>query len=191
MIWYGRRMITMKKIIIIHSYNGDTIDSFAGDIEERCRQNGLGYRYLQFPVRREASYESWKKVMDQEEIDVNTILIAHSLGTRFVPKYLAEKNQEIAAYISVAGYLHYEGRSDLEEINREFEPDAADFEKCRRLIRRRICLFSDNDRMNPPEKLKAYADALAGEKLMIPGAGHFDPASGIRVLPLPEDIFTS
>jgi predicted alpha/beta hydrolase family esterase len=129
--------------------------------------------------------------MEKEAIDEETVLIAHSLGTQFVPKYLAEKEQKIDTYISVAGYLRYKGRSDLEEVNRSFEPSAADFEKCRRLISRRISLYSDHDRMNPVEKLEAYAEALAAEKVLIPGAGHFDPASGMTVLPLPQNVFNT
>lgn len=179
----------MKNVMIIHSYNGDTADSFACDVEEKCRENGVEYHFPHFPVRRQASYESWKRIMDKENINEETILIAHSLGTQFVPKYLAETNRKIDTYISVAGYLHYEGRSDLEEINRNFEPSAADFEKCRTLIRRRISLYSDNDRMNPLAKLEAYADALDGQKVQVNGAGHFDPASGVRELPLPYDFF--
>ena len=176
------------KVIIIHSYNGDTEESFAQSIEERCRKNGAEYRFLHFPTRTQASYESWKRVMDRETIDENTVLIAHSLGTQFVPKYLSETRRRIDTYVSVAGYLHYEGRCDLEEINRNFEPSDQDFANCRSLIRRRISLYSDNDRMNPTEKLEAYADALDAEIILIPGAGHFDPASGIRELPLPDDI---
>lgn len=181
----------MKKVIIIHSYNGDTEQSFAEDIKERCRRNGLEYRFPHFPVRKEASYEEWKKVMEKETVNADTVLIAHSLGTQFVPRYLAENNISADTYISVAGYLHYEGRSDLEEINRNFEPSAADFEKCRTLVRRRISLYSNNDRMNPAEKLEAYAEAIDAEKILVPGAGHFDPASGITKLPIPEDILNS
>lgn len=180
----------MKNVLIVHSYNGDTAGSFAKNIEKRCRINGLEYRFPCFPVRMEASYESWKRVMDEEKIDENTILVAHSLGTQFVPKYIAEKNLKIDAYVSVAGYLHYEGRADLESINRNFEPSAEDFEKCRSLIRRRISLYSDNDRLNSIEKLEAYADILDAQKILVSGAGHFDPASGIQVLPLPDDFFT-
>lgn len=176
------------KLIIIHSYNGDTADSFARDIEETCRKKGIQYRFPLFPTRARASYESWKTVMDQEKIDENTILIAHSLGTQFVPKYLSETKQRINTYVSVAGYLHYEGRSDLEEINRNFEPSDQDFANCRKQIHRRISLYSDNDRMNQIEKLEAYAEALDAEKILVPGAGHFDPASGIRKLPVPDDF---
>lgn len=180
----------MKNVLVIHSYNGDTADSFSRDVEEKCRKNGLKYRFPHFPVRLAASYESWKSVMEQENINEDTIIIAHSLGTQFVPKYLAEKNVRIDTYVSVAGYLHYEGRNDLEIINRNFEPSMDDFEKCRLLIRRRISLYSDNDRLNPLEKLEAYGEALAAQKLLISGAGHFDPASGIKRLPLPDDFFS-
>jgi len=181
--------IQMKNVILVHSYNGDTRDSFAPFIEKKCVEHNIPFHMPSFPVRSEASFEKWKDVMDRYEITEETVIIAHSLGTLFVPKYAAEKNISFDTYISVAGYLHYQGREDLEILNRQFEPDMKDFEKCRELIQHRYSVFSDYDRMNPEERLRAYAEALGSETVIVKGAGHFDPSSGVREIPLPAGIF--
>lgn len=173
----------MKKIILIHSYNGDTEKSFAPYIEKISKENNLLYIFPHFPIRKKAKYKSWEKIMDQLPIDKETVIIAHSLGTLFVPKYLAEKNKSIDTFISVAGYVHFQGREDLEIINQDFEPTEDEFKRCHSLICQRYSIYSDNDRMNPVERLEKYAELLKAEKILIQGAGHFDPDSGITEIP--------
>ena len=177
-------------IFVIHSYNGDTAESFAPSIERFAEKNGTDYYFPVFPVRKEASFESWSEVMDQYRSLINeeTVIIAHSLGTLFVPRYIAKHQLKIKVYISVAGYMNYEGRADLEEIMKNFYPSENDFAECGKLITYRYSLYSDHDRMNERAKLVRYAELLKSEQIMINGAGHFDPQSGIREIPELNEI---
>ncbi len=179
-------------IFVIHSYNGDTADSFAPSVKDFAEKHGLQYIFPDFPIRKEATYRSWSEVMDTYRSDIteDTIIIAHSLGTLFVPKYIAQNSLRIRAYISVAGYMNYEGRKDLEEIMTCFYPSEEEFRKCHELIRERRSLYSDHDRMNDRSKLVHYAQLLDAVQTEIPGAGHFDPQSGIRSIPELEEILT-
>ena len=114
----------MKNVIIIHSYNGDTKDSFAPSIENICKENNIDYYFPKFPIRSEATYESWEKVMDEYRdnniINSDSIIISHSLGTQFIIKYLARNNIYIDKYISVAGFVNFKGREDLENILKQY-----------------------------------------------------------------------
>lgn len=176
-------------IFVIHSYNGDTADSFAPSVEKLAEENHIEYVFPHFPVRSKASYESWSAVMDKYRSLINeeTVIIAHSLGTLFIPRYIAGHQLKIRAYISVAGYMNYEGRADLEEIMKNFYPSEEDFSECEKLISQRYSLYSDHDRMNERAKLIRYADLLNADQIMVAGAGHFDPQAGIReIIPLNE-----
>lgn len=177
-----------QNLILIHSYNGDTADSFADSLKLFCEKIGLSYCFPIFPIRKDASYESWKCVMDRQLINSDTIIVAHSLGTNFIVRYLAEKQLPIQMYAGVAGYLHYEGRKDLEEILSDFTPSEEEFSLCHELIRYRYAFFSDNDRMNPKEKLIDYAEHLDAEKICIHDAGHFDPSSGVKRIEILEQF---
>ena len=173
----------MKNVIIIHSYNGDTEKSFAPSIEGICRENDINYYFPHFPIRSEATYESWEKVLDEYRdkglLNSDSIVISHSLGTQFIIKYLAKNNINIDTYISVAGFVNFKGREDLERILSPFAPTDEEFNKCRNLIANRYSVYSDNDELNSVEKLEGYADKLSAEKILIEGAGHFNPKSGI------------
>lgn len=174
----------MKNVIIIHSYNGDTKDSFAPSIENICKENNIDYYFPKFPIRSEATYESWEKVMDEYKdnniINSDSIIISHSLGTQFIIKYLARNNIYIDKYISVAGFVNFKGREDLENILKPFAPSDEEFEKCKELINNRYSVYSDNDELNTVDKLEGYANKLSAEKILIKGAGHFNPKSGVK-----------
>ncbi len=179
-------------IYLIHSYNGDTADSFAPSVRTFAEKHGLKYEFPHFPIRKEASFESWSEVMDKyrEGLTEDTVVIAHSLGTLFIPKYIAQNEIRIGAYVSVAGYMDYEGRKDLEEIMTGFYPSEEEFRRCRDLIGYRRSLYSDSDRMNDRSKLLRYAELLDAGGIMVKGAGHFDPQSGVKDIRELDDILT-
>ena len=184
----------MKNVIIIHSYNGDTKDSFAPSIEKTCRENDIDYYFPHFPTRSEATYEAWEKVLDEYRnrgiLNEDSIIIAHSLGTQFIIKYLAKHNISIDTYISVAGFVDFKGREDLERILIPFAPTDEEFFKCAELINNRYSVYSDNDELNGVEKLEGYADKLSAERILIKGAGHFNPKSEITKIDEINNIIT-
>ena len=139
--------------------------------------------FPKFPIRSEATYESWESLLnDYKERGIfnsESIVISHSLGTQFIPKYLVSNNVKISTYISVAGFVNYKGREDLENILKRFQPTDEEFYKCQTLIDNIYSIYSDNDEMNDIDKLERYADKLSANKILIKGAGHFNPKSGI------------
>ena len=184
----------MKNVIIIHSYNRDTKDSLDSSIEKTCRNNNIDYYFPNFPTRSEATYGAWEKVLDEYRdkgiLNEDSIIIAHSLGTQFIIKYLARNNISIDTYISVAGFVDFKGREDLERILIPFAPTEEEFLKCTELINNRYSVYSDNDELNGVEKLEGYADKLSAEKVLIEGAGHFNPKSGVEEIEEINKIIT-
>lgn len=172
----------MKNVFVIHSYNGDTIESLAPGIEQVCSENNIPYYFPMFPIRENATYESWEQVLNEYKAILNkdSIVIAHSLGTLFFPKYVAKNNIEINTYVSVAGFLCYTGREDLERIIKKFVPSETEMETSTRLINNIYSIYSDNDEMNSIQNLEQYANKLKANKILIKGAGHFNPKSKIK-----------
>lgn len=174
----------MKNVFLIHSVNGNTIDSFAGSIERFCKENNIEYYYPIFPLRAEASPESWEKVLDEYRIkgllNSESLVITHSIGTKFIPKYLAKYNINIDTFVSVAGFVDYVGRTDyLKDVTEIFEITDEEFSKCKELIKNRFAIYSDNDNNSPIEKCIKYADKLSANKILVEGAGHFTKENGV------------
>lgn len=185
----------MINVFVIHSYNGDTQYSFAPSIEKLCKENNIDYYFPKFPIRNEATYESWENILDKYKekgiLNNNSIVISHSLGTQFIPKYLARNNVQINTYISVAGFVNYKGREDLESIIEKFLPTDDEFNKCKTLVDNIHSIYSDNDEINVIKNLEDYADKLSANKILIKGAGHFNPKSNIKEIKEINNIILS
>ena len=174
----------MKNVFLIHSVNGNTIDSFANSVENFCKQNNLDYYYPIFPLRAEASPESWGKVFDEYRengiLNQESMVITHSIGTKFIPKYLVKHNIQIHIFVSVAGFVDFEGRTDyLKDVTELFKITDDEFLKCQKLIMNRFEIYSDNDKHSQIEKCEKYADKLNANKILVKGAGHFTIENGI------------
>lgn len=174
-------MKVMKNVVLIHSYNADTLQGFAISVEKVCKENKIDYIAPQFPIRQEANYEAWEDVMNKYNVlSEDTIVIAHSLGTQFILKYLVRNNIKINTYISVAGFINFTGRKDLEETLNKFKVENTEFEQCKNLIENRICIYSDNDALNSIENLEGYANKLNAKKILLEKYAHFSPKDGIE-----------
>lgn len=173
----------MKNVFVIHSYNGDTEYSFAPSIEKLCKENNIDYYFPKFPIRDKATFESWENILnlyrEKNILNKDSIVIAHSLGTHFFPKYLAKNNVKVSTYISVAGFINYNVREDLKLILNSFQPSDDEFRKCKSLVNSIYSIYSDDDELNSIDNLECYADKLLANKIFIKGAGHFNPKSNI------------
>ena len=171
----------MKNVFIIHSYNGDTEYSFAPSIEKLCKENNIDYYFPKFPIRSEATYESWEEILNnyKDVLNNETIFIAHSLGTQFVIKYLAENNIKIGKYISVAGFVESESIESIATVVNRFKPTIDEYNKCKELVGNIYSVYSDNDEISSLENLENYAYLLSAKKIFIKNGGHFNPKSEI------------
>lgn len=95
----------MKNVIMVHGYNG--IPKIYGWLEKELIQKGYLVSVPKFPTQEGVIYNEWDKIFDNYKNDINeqTIIIAHSIGNEFMIKYLAENNIKINMYISLAGDL--------------------------------------------------------------------------------------
>lgn len=174
----------MKNVFLIHSVNGNTIDSFAPSVEKFCKENNLDYYYPKFPIRAEASPESWGKILNEYvengTLNQESMVITHSIGTKFIPKFLVMNNLRIDTFVSVAGFVDYVGRTDyLKDVSEIFRISDEEFDIAQSLIKKRYALYSDNDNNSPIEKCEKYADKLNANKVFVKGAGHFTSEDGI------------
>lgn len=178
----------MQSLFIIHSFNGNTKKSFGPYLVDKCTSLGLNVIFPDFPTGEAANYNDWSKIIDQYLLDgtlnSNSIIIAHSLGAHFIPKYIAEKGIKIKLYISCAGFInktHEENTFD--KIMGDFLPTEAQIEKDISLMKYRYAIYSDNDPISSLKELEYYADKFNAEKVFIPNVRHLGPKSGIKELP--------
>lgn len=69
-------------------------------------------------------------------LNSDSLVITHSIGTKFIPKYLVRNNIHIDTFVSVAGFVDYSGtRTDyIVDVMKVFKISDEEFSKCHELI---------------------------------------------------------
>lgn len=150
------------RALILHGWKG-RIDKgwpkwLAAELEER----GIEVEPVQMESEEDPGrevVERWAKVV-AEKARPDDVLVGHSMGCMVLLRYLSDLSPEadFAGMVLVAGGLWGE----------------LDTERVKRLVRRRICVFSDNDEKIPMERTEALVGAIEADPWLIPGQGHFD-----------------
>lgn len=178
----------MKNYIIIHGSFGNPQENWFPWLKEILEKEGFGCLVPQFPINDEQNYENWKSVLDtlkqQRKINEETIIIAHSIASIFVVKWVAETNTKIEKLISVSGFNNHTLIKEFDDVNFSFFiSDNTQFEKFKTLVKNTICFLSDNDPYIPLHKLNEFAELTKSTKVFISGAGHFNKSAGYLQFP--------
>lgn len=176
----------MKNVIMVHGYNG--IPKVYEWLKEELIQKGYLVIVPKFPTQEGVIYNMWRKIFDNYKNDINeqTIIIAHSIGNEFMIKYLADNNININMYISLAGFadsFENEGKEDLNRAVKEFLVTKKEVEKFKKLVYKKYSIYSDNDHLVPLEVLEEYPKILEAKSILIKGIGHMGKKSGLEKLP--------
>lgn len=131
----------------------------------------------------------WQKTLAKEigEIDENTALVGHSLGTFALLRYLEQYDgsNKAGQLILVAGFIENGGRS----LKSYFSPQP-NIDKIRNQVVDIHHVFSDNDKMVKPKRSQQLAELLGGKTHALSGYGHF-LSSKLNELPLILDIINN
>ncbi len=142
-----------------------------------------------FPSSSSADYDSWKSVLmgyiDSGIINKNTIFICHSLGPLFVSRVLIEQKIKVKGMISVeAATNHLMGNPSFDNINKTFfVPSWEYLDMVKKYVDFNYCFYTDNDPHIPFHIVSQYVKHAATKSFFIPGAGHFNTASGYNTFP--------
>lgn len=186
----------MKTAFILHGFNGDTIYTFGPALKSFLEEKGYTVIMPSFPIRSEATFNGWSKLLDNYKLNFNkyTIVVAHSIGNPFFIRYLYENNLIANAYISVAGFcdlFKVDGREDLNSAFIDFAINNNSIEYLKSSVPYRYSLYSDNDHVIPFDILKNFIAKIKSEPVFISGAGYMGNRDNITRLPQIEKIIDS
>ncbi len=183
----------MKTAFIIHGYNGDTLYTFGPWLKEVLEKKGYTVYTPEFPIRLEARYNTWSKILDtyKHYFNADTIVVAHSIGNPFIMQYLANNNISVKAYISVAGFCKtfaVPDRDDITTAIEDFKINESHTDKIKELVKYRYSIYSDNDHCVPIDILKDLPNCINSIPVFIPGVGHMGNRENTISIPKLEEI---
>lgn len=186
----------MKNAFIIHGFNGDTTYTFGPSLKTFLEKMGYNVIMPKFPIRLEASFDKWSKVLDEykNQFDENTIVVAHSIGNPFFIRYIDNNHLHANLYISVAGFcdlFKVPERDDLNNAFINFAVSSKNIEYLKKNVPYRYSLYSDNDHVIPFNILESFINKIESTPVFIKGVGHMGNRNNITRLPQIEKIIES
>ena len=168
----------MDNYIIIHGSFGSKDGNWFPWLKKELENRNLNVEVPQMPIGvGNQNFDNWANVLDNLNIDANTIIIAHSIAPVFVCKYLIERKIKVKKLIFVCGFNNYLGIDpEYDAVNEPmFLNNLKDVKKyCNNII----CFYSDNDPYVKFEVEKDFADTISNEQHIIEDGGHINSESG-------------
>jgi predicted alpha/beta hydrolase family esterase len=175
------------KVVIVHGYRGKPEQGWLGWLAAELTERGYEVVNPQMPDRRNPVVGDWVKVLRDSigKLDKQTVIIGHSMGCNVSLRYLSEladgksllgyatrslfrqKPARFAGLIMVSGFYATPG----DKLYNYFGP-VPNFGLIKQMTSRRLCIYSDNDRVVKPEQSLALAAALDAETMELNDRGH-------------------
>ncbi|MBQ6991555.1 MAG: alpha/beta hydrolase [Clostridia bacterium] len=187
----------MKNVILIHGYNG--IPPVFKWLKTELNKREYKVIIPEFPVREGVKYLNWKNIFNQykNNLNENSIVIAHSIGNEFFIKYMYENTINIKMYIGLAGFSKSficEGKDDLTRALKEFLVSDEELNYFKNSVDKKYAIYSNDDHIVPFNILEDYVKTIKANPVYIEGIGHMGRKSNVEKIPeileiLKDDLY--
>ena len=167
-----------ENYVIIHGSFGSNEGNWFPWLKEQLETKEKQVFVPQMPVGvGNQNFENWSNILNQLDINENTVIIAHSIAPIFVCKYLITNQIKVKKLLFVCGFNNYLGiDSDFDAVN---EPMFIDnFDDVKKYCKDIVCYYSDNDPYVKYDVEKAFADKLTDKQYVIKNGGHINAETG-------------
>lgn len=175
---------TSRRATIIHGYGATPEDHWFGWLAERLRSDGIPTTVPALPDPLNPEPVKWFDAVRTAvgEVDENSVIVAHSLGSLTALRYLQSLSGawRLGTLVLVSGFI--DRLHSLPELD-DYIADGCDVTGLDGHIDRIAILRSDNDPLVPPSHTDRLAGLLGTTAQVVPGAGHFLAADGVTSLP--------
>ena len=168
--------------MIAHGWADDPSHGWIDWLQRELSKREIQATAPRFPEPKRPDIPAWMRVFDETvgQPDKGLVLVGHSLGCLIILRYLSD----LASGVKIAGIVLVAGM--VETANWKppalFDPPL-DFEKVKTAVRKRICIYSDDDDKVLPERTKELAGLIDADLVLDPGKGHFAGLHGCTELP--------
>lgn len=170
----------MRKIFMIHGSYGDPENCWFPWLKKELEKLGCKVIVPRFPTPKGQILSQWIKTFEEyiPDLDENSIMIGHSLGTPFILNILQRLNHPIKASFFVGGFIGLVGNTKFDPIIKSFSDRKFNWKRIKQNCSSFTVIHSDNDPYVPLPKGQELAKLLGVELTLIPGGMHFNTAAG-------------
>lgn len=160
----------MKKILVLHAWYSMPESNWYPWLRAEAEKKGYQVFVPDLPSMRTDlpdMVEQFKQVDQALEVDGETTVVGHSLGS-VLGLRLAER-KKFAKLLLFAGWDF----NDLTVEHRKFWPSLINHDKVRQNVGEIVCFSSDNDPYFTAFQVEEMSKRLSGKFVLCPGKGHF------------------
>jgi len=167
------------KAFIIHGVDGSPEENWFPWLKKELEKLGIKTTVPHFPNSDKPELKEWQDFFKKYEndIDEETVLISHSLGSAFVLNYLENSNKKIKAAFLVASVFEIMD-NEYDHLMLSFTEKEKDWEKIKNNCEKFFIFNSDDDPYIKLEKGKKLAKLLDSDLILVKDAKHFNSAAG-------------
>lgn len=178
------------RAVIVHCWTGTPSSGWYPDLAQRLQRMGFEVNVPALPRTEDPDPVQWHDALDAviREPGRDLVLVGHSLGALAVLRWLATMAAPVAGAVLVAPPI---GPSPVAVVNR-FLVTGSDLPIALPWARRSVVVVSDEDKylLPSPTAVGDVFQRAGAERLILPGRGHFSPASGLKSIPELEPAIT-
>ncbi len=179
----------MKKIYLVHGWDGGSGKDWFPYVQKDLMVAGYDVTALDFPHPETPTISEWVGFLKDNipNPDIETYIVAHSIGCQTALRYLENIDTKIGGAIFVAGWFHLTNEEDTDEAKDIATPWLAtpiDFEKVKQNLPWSVAILSTDDPAVPYQITKEFFEKnLNPEIITIENAGHFTTDDGFGPFP--------
>ena len=169
----------MKQAIIVHGWDGNPNNCWFPWLREELLK--LGYEVIipHMPHPEEPTIKDWVSQLASaaDEINEESILIGHSIGTQTILRFLEQSNQKIKASFLVAPFFELDLEDEDDESRAVTKPwleTPIDFKKVKGSCPYFYSMFSDDDGYVPLTNVELFKERINSETLVLHNRAHFE-----------------
>jgi predicted alpha/beta hydrolase family esterase len=140
-------------------------------IKTELEKRGIETYTPTMPDPVEPRYSAWKEEFEKLPVNENSILVGHSAGGAFLPRWLGENQQKVRKLILIAP-----GKNIGDYPNAEHNRELYDFEispSLKERVGEIVIITSPEEPSHRQKNVTLYKELLGARVLSIPGKGHF------------------
>ena len=176
----------MKKIYLVHCWDGTSSDGWYPWLEEKINDQNIKLFKFDMPNTANPKIEEWVDCLNSKVdlLNEETYFIGHSIGCQTILRYLETKEiTKIGGILFVAPWLDLlpEAIEDEDSYNtaQPWINTPIDFEKVKQFTNNISCIFSDNDYFVSIEQEKEFKNNLNSKTTIVKNKGHISQDDGV------------
>lgn len=180
----------MKRTFIIHGWDGYPEEGCFPWLKKELQNRGFQVYNPAMPEPINPRIETWVPFLSLQigEIDEETFLVGHSIGTQTILRYLESlpESKKLGGVVLLAPWIHltdeaYETKEDV-EIAKPWLGTPLDWNKIKTHTDNFVAIFSDNDPLVPLSDSKIFEEKLGAKIIIEKSQGHFSGSDGLKEL---------